>query len=200
MKGVNIPGAIETVSGNFVSPLHCTIDDIDIQDIAWALSRISRFAGHTITEVPYNVAQHSIFVCEMIERDFPDDKLFQFTGLMHDAAEAYIGDIPSPIKHIDGLGPIFKEMEHRLLNIIFSKYVPNHSDLSLLMSRVEYYDKRSLYIEAHAFMESRGVGWCDHGKYDISLIDLQKFPPPIPSIQAYEQFINKFNELQTHLC
>lgn len=195
MGHVNVPGSIETVTGKFVSPLHCTMDDIDIVDIAWALSRISRFAGHTITEVPYNVAQHSLFVCEMIEREHPDDKLLQFYGLMHDAAEAYIGDIPSPIKHLDGLGTIFKEMEDGLLNVIFSKFIPSFSFSDPSRKVVDFYDKRALYIEAHAFMESRGRDWCDHGKYEITLVDLQDFPAPVASKHAYHQFMSKFNEL-----
>lgn len=192
---VNTPGAIETVSGKYVSPIHCTPEDIDIDDIAWALSRINRFAGHTITEVPYNVAQHSVFVCDMIANDYPEDKYFQFYGLMHDTGEAYIGDIPSPIKRIDGLGEIFKAVEHNLLSIIMTKYVGNNVPSEEMLNQVDYYDKKALHIEAHAFMKSRGQGWCNYGKYDITLIELQRFPHPLPSIKSYLQFMERFNEL-----
>jgi 5'-deoxynucleotidase YfbR-like HD superfamily hydrolase len=194
MGSVNIEGSIETVSGRFVSPLHSTVDDIEINDIAWALSRISRFAGHTITEIPYNVAQHSLFVCNMIEHEYSNNPRLALFGLLHDAAEAYIGDIPSPIKRINGLHEVFKRLENRLLDMIFVKYVGTNlsPDASVI---VDFFDKRALYIEAHAFMESRGRDWCNYGKYNITLVDLQQFPNPIRSIEAYKEFIKKFNEL-----
>jgi hypothetical protein len=56
---------IETVTGKFVDIENPNRDDINLVDIAWALSRISRFAGHTITPIPYTVAQHSVLVARM---------------------------------------------------------------------------------------------------------------------------------------
>lgn len=58
---------IETVSGILMDPTNPQ-GLVVVTDIAWALSRISRFAGHTITEVPYNVAQHCIY-CSKLLRD-----------------------------------------------------------------------------------------------------------------------------------
>lgn len=64
---------------------------IDIEDIAHALALTNRYGGHT--RVPYSVAEHCV---RMTYPGMPGDPL---VNLLHDAAEAYIGDVPSPIKH-----------------------------------------------------------------------------------------------------
>src|SRR5690606_13924843 len=58
---------IETVTGKQINVTKPDAADICLEDIAWALSRIPRFAGHTITKVPYNVAQHSVYVSQLAE-------------------------------------------------------------------------------------------------------------------------------------
>lgn len=61
----NLPFMLETVSGNLIDFDNPTFDSIQFDDFAWAISRIPRFAGHTITVIPYNVAQHCVFVAEL---------------------------------------------------------------------------------------------------------------------------------------
>jgi len=81
---------IQTLSGKKFSYQFATADDIDIEDIANALSNICRFAGH-LPEF-YSVAQHSVLVSQIVPPEFA------FEALMHDAAEAYCQDIPAPLK------------------------------------------------------------------------------------------------------
>lgn len=64
---------------------------IRIEDIAHALALTNRYGGHT--RVPYSVAEHCVRMCRP---ELPGNPL---ANLLHDAAEAYIGDVPSPIKH-----------------------------------------------------------------------------------------------------
>jgi 5'-deoxynucleotidase YfbR-like HD superfamily hydrolase len=82
---------IQTFSGVRFFPFAPKGDDINIDDIAHSLSFLCRFTGHTRTF--YSVAQHSLIVSAIVrnERARP-------WALMHDGAEAYIGDISSPMK------------------------------------------------------------------------------------------------------
>lgn len=183
---------LETVSGKIIDPENLDVTQIDINDIAWSLSRINRFSGHTVTEVPYNVAQHSVFVAEMILKEY--DRKIALFGLLHDAAESYIGDIPSPIKKIPALKAVIDPIEDALLNEVFKKYcscVPTRDEWRI----IKYYDKKAQFIESFSFMASRGLQWPGRNDYNISLVELQNFHTPISSIQAYQQFINKFNGL-----
>lgn len=66
---------------------------IDIRDIAHSLSQQNRYNGYT--QWPYSVAQHCVVVAEVLEPLGPE---MQFRGLMHDATEAYVSDLPYPIK------------------------------------------------------------------------------------------------------
>lgn len=106
-------GTIVTFTGLRVDPLHMYPEDIDIIDIAHALARIPRFNGHI--RGFYSVANHSIQVAVRC----PEDQ--RLAGLMHDASEAYLCDIPAPIKRT----PMFdeyREAEHRLMRVIAAKF------------------------------------------------------------------------------
>ncbi|HAF5811207.1 TPA: HD family hydrolase, partial [Salmonella enterica] len=98
---------IQTLSGKQFDYLSATIDDIDIEDIAVALSNICRFSGH----LPkfYSVAQHSVLCSQLVSPEFA------FEALMHDAAEAYCQDIPAPLK---ALLPDYREIEKRTDQLI----------------------------------------------------------------------------------
>jgi uncharacterized protein len=107
MSGLYTPGKIRTYTGKFVDPFNLRPEDIDIDDIAHALSNQCRFAGHTTHF--YSVGQHSLNVMSRLE--WP----LKIYGLLHDAAEAYLIDLPTPIK--DQL-PEYREAEHRAMLVI----------------------------------------------------------------------------------
>lgn len=90
-------------SGKPFWPLDPDIEDIHIEDIAHALSMQCRYNGHT-TEF-YSVAQHSVIVSRYLPLSLA------FEGLLHDAAEAYCGDMIRPIKVDDHF---FMEVDDRL--------------------------------------------------------------------------------------
>lgn len=83
---------LQTYTGGRFWPLDPRPEEVKLEDIAHALSLVCRFAGHT--KHFYSVAQHSV----LVSRLFPDDSHMALWGLMHDAPEAYIGDITRPLK------------------------------------------------------------------------------------------------------
>ncbi len=86
---------IETFSGLPFLPLSPIPDDIRIQDIAHALSQQCRFAGHT--RVFYSVAEHCVRVSQLLDF-WGERRSVILQGLLHDASEAYLVDIPTPLK------------------------------------------------------------------------------------------------------
>ncbi len=81
---------IQTYTGRKFFPLKPVAADLDIIDIAHALSHICRYTGHA--QRFYSVAEHSIHVSKRLP------KRLQLAGLLHDASEAYLSDIASPVK------------------------------------------------------------------------------------------------------
>lgn len=130
---------IQTLSGKQFDYLSATIDDIDIEDIAVALSNICRFSGH-LPEF-YSVAQHSVLCSQLVSPEFA------FEALMHDAAEAYCQDIPAPLK---ALLPDYREIEKHTDQLIRFKFglpleeasVVKYADLTMLAT-----ERRDLDID-----------------------------------------------------
>lgn len=192
------PMTIETVSGKFVDPVDPDPKTIDINDIAWSLSRIARFAGHTITSIPYTVGQHSIFVAKMIYDDRNDSDLALY-GLLHDAAEAYIGDIPSPVKKIDFFKEHINRIESNLMLAVYDAVEINPIDFGKTKQFiVKEYDKKAQKIEAHAFMSSRGKNWTGFDKINVNLIEYQSFSQPKPALDVYQEFLDMFEFLKSN--
>lgn len=71
--------------------------DYTLYEIAFALENLCRFVGHTVRF--YSVAEHSVRVARLVE-DLGGTPEQVRAGLLHDAAEAFLGDMPSPIKHL----------------------------------------------------------------------------------------------------
>ncbi len=100
---------IQTHSGNRVDLLAPDPADIDINDIAHSLARICRFGGHVRRF--YSVADHCLHVQDLLEGPGTSGWDILLQGLMHDAAEAYIVDVPKPVKR---LVPEYKKIELRI--------------------------------------------------------------------------------------
>lgn len=103
----DLGGWIVTSTGVRFDLLAPTVEMVHLEDIAHALSNVCRFGGHT--RVHYSVAQHSVLASHLVP---PADALY---ALLHDATEAYIGDMVSPLKQVM---PQFRQKEDRLWSVI----------------------------------------------------------------------------------
>ena len=108
---------IQTYTGKSFNPLAGENEDcgpIELIDIAHALSHLCRFNGHT--KRFYSVGEHSLHVACVLAHTSPENQAW---GLLHDAAEAYLGDMVRPIKQ---RMPEFKAIEDRLLQRIAKRF------------------------------------------------------------------------------
>lgn len=103
--------SIRTYTGKVFDLRIMDMDSICIEDIAHALAHTSRFGGHL--KKHYSVAQHCVVGAMELEPEH------QLAFLLHDATEAYIGDMPSPFKK---LMPEFKQIEDKLMAVIAEKF------------------------------------------------------------------------------
>jgi uncharacterized protein len=115
----------QTYSGKRFNPTNPNSDDIDIADIAHALSMQCRFNGHTVDF--YSVAEHSVRVANYLH-SIGCEKDVCMQGLLHDASEAYLGDVITPVK--EELAE-YRVIESYLQTLIYIKFeVPGEeSDL-----------------------------------------------------------------------
>lgn len=125
---------IQTYTGRKFYPLNPAAEDICWVDIAHALSNICRFTGHC-SEF-YSVAQHCVIASQIVT---PKNKLW---ALLHDASEAYICDVSSPIKKDDCFKP-YREIEKNIMDVVMdacelSREQPDEiSKIDLLLLRTE---------------------------------------------------------------
>ena len=179
---------LETVSGRKINVTNPDPATIEITDIAWALSRMPRFSGHSIPYIPYSVAQHCIQVAKELA---PHGPRIQLHGLLHDAAEAYINDLPSPVKHIPEIHAVISKLEDKLLLTIYEALgiVPPTEEEEIV---VKIADKHQQAVEAYNFMYSRGNDW---NLPKVSFKKLQEFEDPLISIKAYDLYLEFFEIL-----
>jgi len=183
---------LETVTGKLIDISDPNPEMIEIEDIAWSLSRMPRFCGHTVTSTAYNVAQHSLFVANEVNVDGKNSRI-ALLALLHDAAEAYTGDLPSPVKHLPELRPVISRIENSLMAAIYIKLnIAGPTEYEEL--KIKQADRIAQKIEAHAFMPSRGRHW--ENLPEVSLERLQKFSAPLDSLTSYKLFMDKFNSLR----
>lgn len=105
------PGWIQTYTGKIIYPADPDPELICLEDVAHALAMLCRYIGHP--NQFYSVAQHSCLVSDHVSVENT------CWGLFHDAAEAYLGDLSSPVKR---MLPDFRVLEERLLIAIAEKF------------------------------------------------------------------------------
>jgi 5'-deoxynucleotidase YfbR-like HD superfamily hydrolase len=118
MSKWNWVGSIEVRDGHVVDILNIDADMVRLDDVAHSLSHICRFNGH----VPnfYSVAEHCVRAYwELFKDQQPPDVCL--TGLLHDACEAYVGDMVRPLKRVPEMLEVFKPIEERAMQAVHHK-------------------------------------------------------------------------------
>lgn len=122
-------------------------------DIAWALAQINRFTGHTLR--PYSVAEHSLLVCEIAERDLKLDARGLFAALVHDAHEAYCGDLCSPAKW--AIGKPWADFEGHIESTVHTA-LGTHVSSHMYAAEIKRADLIALATEKRDLMPSNHAG------------------------------------------
>lgn len=173
----HIAASIQMHSGRFFNFLQPWKNEFSIQEIAHSLSNLCRFTGHC--KKFYSVAQHSVLVSWTVEPEFAYD------ALMHDAHEAFIGDMASPLK---ALIPEYREIENRVQAAVRARFgvsdpLPDdvkHADLVLLAT-----EQRDLMAPpAHLWQGTAGIV-----PLDIAIV-------PMPPAEACSMFIDRYHYLR----
>jgi 5'-deoxynucleotidase YfbR-like HD superfamily hydrolase len=173
---------LQTVSGKWVNPLDPDPEQFDIEDIARALGNLCRFGGHCRTF--YSVAQHSVIVSQLVEERGGDAEDV-FAALMHDAAEAYLGDMPHPLKHRSALGAAFKEAEREL-----EAAIETHFAIKRDVPEIKRADRALLATERRAFSAERWR-WPELEGVEARDLELVAMAPQ----DATEAFLARYAEL-----
>lgn len=139
---------IQMHSGIAFWPLDPRPDEVRIEDIAHSLSLLCRFGGHCRRF--YSVAEHSVHVASLLP---PHLALW---GLLHDATEAYVVDLPSPLKR---MLPGYREIERRVQDAIAAHFgLP--PEIPMIVKAA---DQAMLLAEAQQIMAAPPMPWDESG-------------------------------------
>jgi uncharacterized protein len=167
---------IRTFSGRKFRVLDARPVDVHIEDIAHALSLQCRFVGHVKTF--YSVAQHSVLVSRFCP---PEHALY---GLLHDAAEAFLGDMSAPLKHQPEMSK-YRTAEKHVMAAIGERFGLTIKE----PQEVKDVDRRMLLTEARDLLSGGVEGWYTEYKPFIWTVH------PWVSERAEREFLHRYDEL-----
>ncbi len=173
---------IQTYTGKKFDFANPSLEDIDIRDIAHALSLICRFTGHC--NEFYSVGQHSLLVSRILT---PGEDAF--CGLMHDATEAYISDLNTPLKR---RLPDYQLLEKQIWKLIALKFnIPEE-----IPQTVKDADNILLFTERRDILKHQ-LAW-DSLIPEEQRVPLKEIIYPIRDPKLTEAvFLARFNDLKT---
>lgn len=168
---------ILTSTGDYFDLTDPHNSEINIETIAHALSNICRFSGHC-SEF-YSVAQHSVLVSKMVPQEHA------LMGLLHDASEAFLGDVISPLK---SMLPEYKTLEARVTNAIYKRFnIGPHQ-----YPTIKKADLMALATERKYLLPATDYEWeCLHGINAINVMNVPEFRCWGPT-EAKDNFYSRY--------
>ena len=167
---------IQTYTGKRFFPLDPRAEDLDIRDIAHSLSLLCRFNGHCSTF--YSVAEHSV----RVSKTLPQEQALW--GLLHDAGEAYLTDLPRPVKT---QLVFYRDLEESLLQVVARRYQLEWP----MPPAIETADLTLLATEARDLMAPPPCSW------ELDATPLHESIEPWSSEIAEQRFLDRFAELKS---
>ncbi len=147
LKKINQRAWQRMLSGRKLDILSPSPFDIEIEDIALGLSRVTRWNGQTTGNYPYSVAQHSILVEELFNIEYSSlDKKWNLAALLHDAPEYVIGDLITPFKY--ALNNSYRFVEDNLMKAIYLRFGLPPLLPKNIESKIKKIDKALAWFEA----------------------------------------------------
>lgn len=178
---------IQTFTGKKFFPLDPDPSSIDIKDIAHALSMLCRYVGHVSRF--YSVAEHSVRISRKLEERGYSVNVIRW-GLMHDASEAYLGDVSRPVKHQIALAG-YRDAESNLQEMIAKRFGISREEPFV----VRNIDTEILGTEAHYLKSPVHPDWYTQVKlapaWRLSLFDKLGWSPK----RAEAEFLERFRYL-----
>lgn len=178
--GIKTDGCFRTYTGIKFNILRPTVDMIEPEDIARGLAHKPHYSG--FSPKFFSIAEHSLLVCEFYGMHNPIDYIGQLQALLHDASEAYTGDMIKPLKN---LLPNFVLIENRIQSVVFTKY---GIDQKKRKSKIKEFDNHIQDIEADAFYHRDSLSLI--GEYLVN-----KHINYLSPSDAYKAFWEKYNFL-----
>jgi hypothetical protein len=177
------PDGVVVYSGRVVRPLRLRPEDVTLADVARSLSQLCRFTG--MTRVFYSVAEHSVHVCNWLEGFGAD---VQLAGLLHDATEAYMGDMAGPTKKFTPLGGLYKLHEDAIKPAIEGAFGLGNGLIG--SAAVKTADVAFSLAEGRALMPPHP--WHEGADPElVALVERSCWPPE----QARSVFLETFNRI-----
>lgn len=168
---------IQTQCNNQFSFINPRVETINIETIAHALSNICRFTGHTYHF--YSVAEHSLYVSRLV----PEEMALE--ALLHDATEAYVGDVSAPLKT---LLPDYRAIEARVEAAIVERF---NLQVPLNHPKIKRADLTMLATEQQELMPENDDDWAERLGIRAAGITPVCMAPNI----ARHEFLARFDEL-----
>lgn len=178
--------ALETFTGKMFDVFDPDPNEIDIFDIAHHLALMTRFNG--ACKWHYSIAQHSI-LCADRAKDYhyprPSEEKLALALLMHDAAEAYVGDIVRPIKRTL---TDFSVIENEVMDAINTRFdLPRVAEIRGYKKAVKEVDNRMLVTEKLQLMSPK-VRWAIEDIFEPYELELDQWQPRVAELLFLSYF------------